>query len=196
MTRREEFRAYMKAFSSTSHNSGERHLSEAQVVAYCRGEIAESDREPVRAHLIDCEQCIALFRNARDFLDPARPEDEEISSDETNHAWQSLLQRMQSETGTGATETTVVTGDFQRFRNTKVFSRVTLAMAATLLISVSLLGWQTWRLRREQQSRRQSQELAAESENNRRNLEQRLAQREQAGADQLKRERDERVAAE
>src|ERR1700752_1266 len=196
MTRREEFRAYMKAVSRTSDNSGERHLTEAEIFAYCRGEIAESDRESVRAHLIDCEQCIALFRDARDFRDPARQEEEEKSTDETNHAWQSLLQRIQSETGPGVTNTTVVTGDFQRSRATKVVSSATLAMAATLLISFSLLGWQTWRLWHEQQSRRQLLELGAKSENNRRNLEQRLAELEQTNADQIKREHDERVAAE
>jgi len=91
---------------------------------------------------------------------------------------------------------TVAAGNFQRPRDLKVLSRVTLALAAGLLITFGLLAWQTWRLSRERESQRQLQELTAQSENNKHELEQRLAQLEQSRADQLKRERDERLAAE
>lgn len=195
MTPREEFRAYMKAVSRTSNNSGESHVSEQQMIAYCREELPEADRESVRAHLIGCDRCIALFRNVRDFLEPPRPEEEEISITETNNAWQSLLQQVQSEAPRrgNARENKVVPVDFPRPPDRKFLTPVTMAMAASLLISFGLLGWQTWRLSREQ---RQAQELASQSDSDQRKLEQRIAQLEQTSADQINRERDERLAAE
>ena len=66
MKQRKEFRAYMKAANSTSDNYDDSHLSEAQMIAYCRGEVSVVERENVQAHLVECVQCIALFRNARD----------------------------------------------------------------------------------------------------------------------------------
>jgi hypothetical protein len=58
---------------------------------------------------------------------------------------------------------------------------------------LGLLGWRLWQ---EQNSRRQSQQAALELENRQRELEQRLSQLEQTGADELKREREQRLAAE
>lgn len=188
MKRPEEFRAYMKAVNRPSDTSDERHLSEAQMIAYCRGEMEQTEREAAQAHLVHCEQCIALFRNASDFLEPARPDEEDVTVAETNDAWRSLAARLPLET-----HKTVVPGDFQRSHDSKVRSRLTLAMAASLLISFGLLTWQTWRLSRERESLRYSQEI---SENSKRELENRLTQLEQTSADQLKRERDERLAAE
>ena len=190
MTEPEEFRAYMKAVNRPSDTSDE-HLNEAQMIAYCRGEMEEVDREAARAHLVHCEQCITLFRNARDFLDPERSEEEDITITETDEAWRSLAARLPLKS-----DRTVVTSDFKRPRDSKVPARVTFALAASLLITFGLLWGQTWRLSRERESLRQSQEITAQSENSKRELEQRLAQLEQTSADQLKRERDERLAAE
>lgn len=192
----EEFRAYMKAINRTSDNNDNLHLSEAQMIVYCRGEMPEADREAAEAHLIGCEQCIALFSNARDFLEPARQDEEEISTIETNQAWKSLVDRLQIEAPKGANAEggKVVRGSFQDQRQRRFLSSgVGLAMAASLLIAFGLLTWQTWRLWRERQ---QSQQKAMQLENSRRELEQQLAQLQQTSTDQLKRERDERFAAE
>lgn len=200
MTHREEFRACMKAANPTSGNYGDSHLSEAQMLVYCRGEISAAEREAAEAHLVGCEQCISLFRNARDFLEPARADEAEVTALEASHAWQMLLERVKaaaSETTDGA-RPNIARGDFQRPREKRFFSaaRVTFALAASLLIFLGALGWLTWRLWQEQQSRRQSQEVAAQLESKQRELEERLSQLEQSGGDQLKREREERLAAE
>lgn len=187
MTGSEEFRAYMKAVNRPSDTSDERHLSEAQIIAYCRGEMEEGEREAAQAHLVHCEQCIALFRNASDFIDPERPEEDEITIAETNEAWRSLAAQLPLEQP--RQNKTVVEGYFQRRQG----SKFTLALAASLLITFGLLAWQTWRLSREQELLRQS---TAQSENSKRELEQRMAQLEQTRAGELKRERDERQAAE
>jgi hypothetical protein len=200
MTHGDEFRAYMKAANPTSGNQDDRHLSEAFMIAYYRGEVSDAERESAQAHLVGCEQCIALARSARDFLEPAGAEDENVTAAETNDAWQSLLQRVQttSPKNIGGAGTTVVHADFQDPRDKKFFldSRITLAMAASLLISIGALGLLGWRFWQERQSRRQSQEVAMQLQNKQRELEQRLSQLEQSGSEELKHERDQRHAAE
>jgi hypothetical protein len=197
MTPGEEFRAYMRAANGTSGNQGD-HLSEVRMIAYCRGEMSAIEHEVAEAHLVGCEQCIALFRNARDFLEPARADEKEVTATETNEAWRSFLQRVQIQASTNAeaSEGTLVSVGFQGRRDMRTLSRLSLALAGSLLISLGALGWQTWRLWREQQSQRQSQEIAAQSETDQRELERRLSQLEQTGGDQLKREREQRLAAE
>ena len=199
MTHRDEFRAYMKAANRTSSSNGDSHLTEAQVIAYCRDEMSAAEHETAEAHLVSCEQCITLFRNARDFLDPARNDEKEITSAETGEAWQSLWQRVQSDGPTSVRSSeapAVVPVDFRRGREKRSLSYVTLALAASLLISFGALGWVTWRLLSERQSRQQSQEVAMQLENRQRELQQQLSQLEQNGSEQLKQEREHRLAAE
>ena len=74
MTGGDEFRAYMKAADSTSDNQ-DNHLSEAQMLAYCRDEVSAVEREKAQAHLVECGQCIALFRSALAFLEPVRADE-------------------------------------------------------------------------------------------------------------------------
>ena len=103
-------------------------------------------------------------------------------------------------TPTVASETgsTAVPSEFQRQRDKRFFrdSRITLALAASLLISVGAFGWMAWSFRQERQARRQSQEVALQLESKQRELEQRLSQVEQNSGDQVKREREQRLAAE
>ena len=198
MTRREEFRAYMKAANRTSDSNGDPHLNEAQVIAYWRDELSPAEHESAQAHLVSCEQCITLFRNARDFLDPMRENEEPITTAERDEAWRSFLGRVQIEDSTKVPSgrTNVVPGYFPSQHDKRTLSRVTLLLAASLLISLGAVGWQTWRLLSERQSRRQSQEIAMQSESKQRELEQRLSQLEQNGSEELKREREQRLAAE
>jgi hypothetical protein len=182
----QEFRAYMKAANRTSDNH-DNHLSEAQVIAYCRSEMSEAEYETAQTHLLACEQCIALFRNARDFVEPARADEGEVTVAETNEAWQSLRPHLQTAATTAASP--------RRLR-WLMDSRATLALAASLLISFGALAWFTWRYRQEQQSRRHSEEIAAQLANRQKELEQQLSQLQQSGGDQLKQEREQRLAAE
>ena len=191
MTNGEEFRAYMKAADSTSGSNDDRHLTEAEVIAFCRDEMSAAEHERAETHLVSCEQCIALFRNARDFLEPAGDDEQKITAAETDEAWGSLWQQVQ---GDGAPAVEPV--DIQRARDKRRLSPFTLALAASLLISFAALAWVTWRLLSERESRQQSQEIAMQLENRQRELEQRLSQVEQQGSEQLKQERDQRLAAE
>lgn len=195
MTQGADFRVYMKAINRTSGGNGP-HLSEARMIAYYRGEMSAAEHGAAEAHLIGCEECVALFRSARDFLEPVSAEDKEVTAAETDEAWQSLLQRVEihdSKTA-GRTPGTVVSHDFMRARER--ISAATLALAASLVLSLGAAGWFIWRMSQERQSRQQSQELARQSENRQRELEKRVAQLEQSGGEQLKQERDLRLAAE
>jgi hypothetical protein len=199
MSRREDFRSYMKAVNRTSGSNDDRHLTEAQVIAYCRGEMSAAEHELAEAHLVSCEACLTLFRNARDFVEPARDDEEEISAAETAAAWATLWKEVQGNASADVPEgktATVVAGDFDRSRDKTLLARATLPLAAGLLISLGLLGWQTWRFFSERRSRQQSQEIAAQLQNRQRELEQRLTQLEQSRGEQLQQERYQRLAAE
>jgi hypothetical protein len=196
MTNEEEFRAYMTAAQSTMSDDGQ-HLSEAEMIAFCRHAMSDAERAAAQAHLVNCEPCIALFRSARDFVEAPGPGDEEAGPAETDDAWRSFLQHLPKTAAVDDPETNVLRTDFSRSRD-KQFpgSRFTLALAASLLISFGVLGLLGWRLWQEQNSRRQSQQAALELENRQRELERQLSQLEQSGAEQLKREREQRLAAE
>ena len=195
MTSREEFRTYMKAANRDHSNQNELHLNEARMIAYYRGELSEAERDATQAHLVSCAECIALFRSLSDFLEPARDDEEDVTAAETNQQWESFLQRVK--TSPDKSGASVIQGDFKPSHK-KFFldSRITLAMAASLLISLGLVGWLAWILWQERQSRRQSQEIFVELQNKQTELEQRLAQVTQSGEDQIKREREQRQAAE
>jgi hypothetical protein len=197
MTDEEEFRHYMKAAHSSMSDDGQ-HLSEAGMIAYYRRAMSDAERAGAQAHLVNCEQCLALFGSTRDFVEASGPEDEEINEAETDDAWRSLLQRLPKTTAVEIAETNVLQTDFSRSRRKRFLgdSRLTLGLAASLLISFGVLGLVGWRLWEEQKARQQSQQAALELENRQRELEQRLSQLEQSGADQLKREREQRLAAE
>ncbi len=68
MHRQREFRAYMKAANQTPGRRDSRHLSEAEMIAYCRGEMPATKREAAQAHLVACESCVALLRDVSVFL--------------------------------------------------------------------------------------------------------------------------------
>ncbi|HYJ89375.1 MAG TPA: zf-HC2 domain-containing protein [Pyrinomonadaceae bacterium] len=186
MTHGDEFRIYMKVANRDQSNQDGPHLNESRMFAYYRGELSEAEREEIQVHLITCAECIALFRSLSDFLEPARTDEENVTIAEMDQQWQLFWERV----NLSSTES-----DFEHARSKKFFldSRLTLAMAASLLISLGAIGWLAWSL---WQERRQSQEMAAELERKQQDLEQRLAQLTESTADQLKREREQRLAAE
>jgi len=193
MAHEEEFRIYMTAANRDQSIANDQHLSEAGIIAYYRGELPEAQRELMQAHLISCAKCITLFQSISDFLEPPGADEEDTTAAETSQEWQSFLQRVKIPTPESAAP--VVQGDFKRSRDKKILSnsRVSLAIAASLLISIGAIGWSFWQQR---QSRRQSQEMAALFERKQRELEQRLTQLTESNAEQVRTEREQRLAAE
>ena len=52
MTNGEEFRDYMKAANRTSGKHEGSHLTEAEMLAFHRGEMSEADHETAQTHLV------------------------------------------------------------------------------------------------------------------------------------------------
>lgn len=199
MTDGQEFRTYMKATNRGFGSNDDHHLNQTEMIAFCRDEMAEAERDAARDHLAVCDYCIGLFRSVRDFLEPADANDEEVTTNQTSDAWQSLWQRVQTAPPKTVADASPIERqtEFQRRRDKTFFSdwRVTYAMAASLLISFGALGMLGWRLGQERQSRQQSEQTGRQLESKQRELEQRLSQLEQTSK-ALDQEREQRQAAE
>lgn len=97
MARSNEFYGYMKAASAQFDGNDGRHLSEAELIAYCRGGMSTPKRTAAQAHLVACAACLALFRDVRDFVEPAHADEPELGALEVNEDWPALWARVQSE---------------------------------------------------------------------------------------------------
>lgn len=194
MTNGSEFREYMKAAGDTL-GQDDQHLNEARMVAYYRGQMGADERELAQAHLVSCEQCIALFRSVGEFFEPAGEDEEPIATEDREHMWAAVWQRTQNETP--------VVREFKpspgkrRFFDWRVTSpHLSAALAASLLLSFGGLGWTFLRIRQERRARQESQAMVAQLSSKQRELEEQLAQAQQGAGDQLKQEREQRISAE
>jgi Sec-independent protein translocase protein TatA len=48
------------------------HLSEEELLRYCGGSILGMDLDRIQCHLVDCDECLDLFKHVRDFCEPQR----------------------------------------------------------------------------------------------------------------------------
>lgn len=179
-----QFRAYLKA-ASGSPGSG--HLTEARMIAYCQGRLSGTEREAAQAHLVACGQCVQLFRDARDFLEPAGEEELEGDVTERDEIWQSLRAQLPQQ---ARPKTVPLDSGRRRFAFGFGFRP---AMAAALLILFGTWsGIATWRMWQEKQARQQAQELAAQISGQNKELAELL----QSGGDQLQQMRERLLAVE
>jgi hypothetical protein len=190
MTNENEFRDYMKAADRTLNKNDDHHLSEAQIVAYYRGEVVGDERQLAQAHLVSCERCIALFRSAADFFDTDRLDEETVSTQDLGDLWSAVWQRSQG--------TSPVIHEFKQSQSKQGWfkSRVSMALAASLLLSFGALSWATWRIFQERRSRQELRTQVAQLSSKQRELDEELAHAQQGAGDELKKEREQRVAAE
>jgi hypothetical protein len=116
------------------------------MLAYCRGLIPTAEREAAESHIVECEQCITLFRSARDFLEPGF-ENEVIDKAEMNLTWQSTWSRVRDE-GEPAGPVKVARADVQSEGPAKTglawltpWWRPAFAFILVALISGGLVYW-------------------------------------------------------
>ena len=80
-----DLRHYMKVVQNESHKSNGRHLSDDELMTLLQqGDLREDERVSLRAHLVECSQCIDTFKEMRDFLaddSPAQPQVDEIAKE-------------------------------------------------------------------------------------------------------------------
>ncbi len=191
---------------------GNDHPSAQQVAAWLSGASSAEERRGLEQHFIQCAECraqMAMIQQARQ-PDGALQQSPEfagllqLGEQAARQAWQ---QRAFAEAAPPPPPRDVETRRawwkfwtrgpaVEPLRVGFFGAHGTLALATLLLLSfglLSLLAWQLWRARQE---KAQAQQLAAQYDESRKELAQRLSQLEQAGGAQLEQERAKRVAAE
>ncbi len=191
---------------------GNDHPSAQQVAAWLSGASSVAERPGLEQHFIQCAECraqMAMSGQARQ-PDGALQQSPEfagllqLGKQAAQQAWQ---QRAFAETAPQTPPHDVeprrqwwkiwTRGQAAEPQREGFFdSRGTLALATLLLLSFGLLSLLAWQLWRERQEKAQAQQMAAQYDDSRKALAQRLSQLEQAGGAQLEQEREKRVAAE
>lgn len=192
---------------------GNDHPSAQCVAAWLSGEAAAEERLDLEQHFIHCAECRAQMAMIRQARQPERELQQspefanllQLGEQAAQQAWQQR-RAFAEVTPPALPRDSETRAEWWRFwqrahvdespRTGFFGTRGALALAAMLLLSfglMSLLAWQLWQERREKEQARQ---LAAQYDNSRKELAQRLSQLEQAGGEQLKQEREKRSAAE
>jgi hypothetical protein len=185
MNRNQELRIYMKAARAKFNDGNGRHLSEEEMIAYCREPMAAAEREGARLHILHCDNCLQLFRDVSDFFEPRREEEEEIDQLQIRRAWNDFWPRARTERKLAS----VVVESIRRMS----FHGAARPLAAGLLITLGLATVIVWR---ERQERRQAQLQIAQLQNRQQDLEALLSRAERTAGDQLDQERERRAEAE
>ena len=139
------------------------HPSDEQLISYLDGKLPEAAHENVQAHLVDCDNCLGLFTDVRDFFETHR-EDDDVITEGRFSAWTTFWRKIREEENEN-----VHHADFgsRRRRNA-----LTAAAIAAMLLLVLALGIWVIRQRRQEQSlageldraRQQHAELQAQQE--------------------------------
>lgn len=106
MDRNEELRSYMKAARAqfdagiedialavmeiglAQFDAGNvRHLSNDEMIALCQERMAAAEREAARPQILQCDECMQLFKDVNDFFEPRREDEVEIGELEVRRAW-------------------------------------------------------------------------------------------------------------
>ncbi|MGH9765069.1 MAG: hypothetical protein ACREDR_38275 [Blastocatellia bacterium] len=122
------------------------HFTEDQMISFCRsGESGNQLASGLRAHLVQCDKCVRLFKDVHDFIEPARAEEHVATSTQTAAAWKALRNQLPLP-GPGSFES--------RLEKRRRFSAMVLAPAlAAAVVLITALG-AVWivRLKAEQSS--------------------------------------------
>src|SRR5262245_52546920 len=95
MNHSRELRVHMKAaFAETSDPAGG-HLSEDEMIAFCQERMAETERDRTRPHILQCGQCLQLFKSVNDFFEPRREDEVEVGELEVRRAWKEFWPQAQ-----------------------------------------------------------------------------------------------------
>jgi hypothetical protein len=140
MDRNEELRIYMKAARAKFDDIGGRHLSEGEMIALCQERMATEEREVARPHIIQCDHCLQLYKDVNDFFEPLREDEVEVGELQVGRAWKEFWRQAQD---------IKKAMDVATQPSRSGFLRPTLAMAAGLLLALTLTGVWAARLRQE-----------------------------------------------
>jgi len=157
MENQEEFHVYLKAAVAALNEEDERHLSEAEMVAYYQRRMSEAERETAQDHLAHCGLCLQLFRDTRDFFDPRREGESEIDDLHVRREWKALLAKLPQEEQTTEVEESAAAAAPGRRGFFRV-SRSTMALAAGLALTLGLNGVLAWQLLQERTQKQEAEQ--------------------------------------
>jgi hypothetical protein len=122
MNPRNELRQYMKAIDERAEGSGDEHPRAEELRAYVEGSLAEKGMRAVEGHVAGCALCAEELRDLKDFFEPIREGEREVSELEIAQAWRSVGSRI----------------DRGRSRSWASVAGSPFALAASLLLAVAL----------------------------------------------------------
>src|SRR5687767_6545080 len=161
----------MKHDQPDTQNNLTPHPGDPELLGYMAGRLDESASEAVQRHLVECDQCLDLFKDMHEFFDSQRPAEQMISEDIATE-WNSLWKRVQEskEETAGATPSSLLqVSEVESLEARRVnrrdesrtgvrpYSASIIAIAAMALLMVGLGYWAL-------NQRRQKQQLAGRLE--------------------------------
>ena len=132
------------------------HLSDATLTAFAADTMPVLNREPVKTHLAECSVCSMKLEDARDFFDPLRAGENELSEFEQRRQWRDLREKLPFvEIKTAFAGVQTERSQVRRHRPFYRNSRAMMALAACLLLTTSLtasIAFRLWQEKRELQA--------------------------------------------
>jgi hypothetical protein len=129
------------------------HLTEDQMERYYRqGKFQALDESFVHLHLTECAQCIARFKDIRDFFGPQRPDEEDTMDLDADRMWNALRFRLGPGRGR---QPVVAASNRQRWP-----APILIPLAASLLLAVT--AGMVWIARLHNQQRESGREFQSE----------------------------------
>ena len=151
------------------------HPGDDELIAYLRGRLTERGQESVQSHLVECDECLELFKDVRDFFESHRESDHAVTSN-MSHEWKVLWEQIKDEE---RKEEHLIAGAREGFRSNRAMG---LALAAMLLVAIGIGVWAVIQQRQRQQLARELevvQQHSSQLQNEKQNLEERAKQLEQ-----------------
>jgi len=137
------------------------HLREEQLIDYRDGRLHPPVRDYVQGHLLECDECLALFNDVQEFFDDRREQEAEIPAIVRTAEWNALSHRL----ALGADSNNLAAKQRLRFWQRP---RAGYALAAVSLALLILIGaWAIRLSRHDRQNEAQIQQLIARSESDR-----------------------------
>ena len=140
------------------------HPSDEQLIKYLDGKLPEASNENVQAHLVDCDNCLEVFKDVRDFFETHREGDEVVAEGRFS-AWTAFWKKIREEENANIHHAVFVP-------RSRMNTSTAVAIAAMLLVVLALGIWVIRQRRQEQKLaeqlervRRENAELQANQEN-------------------------------
>jgi hypothetical protein len=122
------------------------HLTEEVLINYQFGRLNEPDLEKVQYHLIQCDECLAVCKDVKDFFESSREYEESIGEESRNREFGVFWDRVETE---GKAESLASRRKREGFRSSSVLM---FALAASLLVALSVAAVWVVKLRSQNQT--------------------------------------------